>query len=157
MPRVVQRPAARRDFIIHYAYISEHAGLDVAKRFRESVEATYAALAKMPRVGVPFKVRYAGRLCCFYRRLGIGKEPRIAAEIGGREVALLVLAATLTSAVKIVNSSRGSMRAAARPEGEAPVADHDCRGHDVPALAVKFLRISLKRLPRPLDRLATEV
>jgi len=41
-------PAARRDFIIHYAYIAEHAGLDVSKRFRESVEATYAALAKMP-------------------------------------------------------------------------------------------------------------
>jgi plasmid stabilization system protein ParE len=58
MPRAVQRPAARRDFIIHYAYIAEHGGLHVAKQFRESVEATYAALAKMPRMGVPFKVRH---------------------------------------------------------------------------------------------------
>ena len=58
MPRAVQRPAARRDFIIHYAFIAEHTGLDAAKRFRESVEATYYALAKMPRMGVPFTVRY---------------------------------------------------------------------------------------------------
>ena len=29
----------------------------VSKRFRESVEATYSALAKMPRMGAPFKVR----------------------------------------------------------------------------------------------------
>ncbi len=56
MARAVQRPAARRDFIIHYAYIADHAGLDVAKRFRESVEATYTALAKMPRMGRSFKV-----------------------------------------------------------------------------------------------------
>jgi plasmid stabilization system protein ParE len=59
MPRAVQRPAARRDFIIHFAFIAEHAGLDLAKRFRESVEATYSALAKMPRMGAPFKVRHS--------------------------------------------------------------------------------------------------
>ena len=32
MARAVQRPAARRDFIIHYVYLAENAGLDVAKR-----------------------------------------------------------------------------------------------------------------------------
>lgn len=30
----IQRPAARRDFVTHYLYLAEHAGLDVAKRFR---------------------------------------------------------------------------------------------------------------------------
>ena len=35
MARAVQRPAARRDFIIHYVYLAENAGLDVAKRFRQ--------------------------------------------------------------------------------------------------------------------------
>jgi len=42
MARAVQRPAARRDFIIHYVYLAENAGLDVAKRFRQSVESAYA-------------------------------------------------------------------------------------------------------------------
>ena len=41
MARAVQRTAARRDFIIHYAYLLENAGRDVARRFREAVEATY--------------------------------------------------------------------------------------------------------------------
>jgi hypothetical protein len=30
--------AARRDFIIHYAYWAENAGLDTAQRFRHAVE-----------------------------------------------------------------------------------------------------------------------
>lgn len=57
MARAVQRTAARRDFIIHYAYLLEHAGLAIARRFREAVEQTYAELAKMPHMGVPGKVR----------------------------------------------------------------------------------------------------
>jgi hypothetical protein len=44
MPLAVQRPAARRDFIIHYAYLLEHAGLATAKRFRQAVEQVYAKL-----------------------------------------------------------------------------------------------------------------
>src|SRR5437868_5028045 len=42
MARAVQRPAARRDFIIHYVYIAENAGVEVAKRFRQAVESAYA-------------------------------------------------------------------------------------------------------------------
>jgi len=44
MARAVRRPAARRDFIIHYIYIAENAGLEVAKRFRQAVESAYAHL-----------------------------------------------------------------------------------------------------------------
>jgi toxin ParE1/3/4 len=57
MARAVQRPAARRDFIIHYVYLAENAGLDVAKRFRAAVESTYAQLAEMPGMGAPAKLR----------------------------------------------------------------------------------------------------
>ena len=46
MARAVQRPAARRDFVIHYVYLAENAGLDVAKRFRQAVESAYAQLAE---------------------------------------------------------------------------------------------------------------
>jgi plasmid stabilization system protein ParE len=53
--RAIQRTAARRDFIIHYAYLLEHAGIDSAKRFREAVEETYATLAEMPGMGTPGK------------------------------------------------------------------------------------------------------
>jgi len=57
MARAVQRPAARRDFIIHYVYLAENAGLDVAKRFRQAVESAYAQLAERPGMGAPAKVR----------------------------------------------------------------------------------------------------
>ena len=56
MARAVQRPAARRDFIIHYVYLAENAGLETAKRFRTAVESTYAELAEMPGMGAPQKV-----------------------------------------------------------------------------------------------------
>lgn len=53
------RPTHRRpaDFVIHYAYLLEHAGLDTAKRFRQAVEQTYTGLAKMPGMGSPAKLR----------------------------------------------------------------------------------------------------
>src|SRR5216110_2105055 len=57
MTRAVQPPAARRDFIIHYVYLAENAGLDVAKRFRQAVESAYAQLAERPGMGAPAKVR----------------------------------------------------------------------------------------------------
>jgi len=57
MPRAVQRPAARRDFVAHYVYLAENAGLDVAKRFRQAIESAYAQLAEMPGMGAPAKVR----------------------------------------------------------------------------------------------------
>lgn len=61
--RAIRRPAARRDFINHYVYLAEHAGLDVARRFRVAVEDTYKDLARMPGMGSPRTLRdgrYAG-------------------------------------------------------------------------------------------------
>ena len=63
MARVIRRPAARLDFITHYLYIAEHASPEAARRFRQAVEATFAALARMPKIGSPGKVtggRHAG-------------------------------------------------------------------------------------------------
>ncbi len=57
MARAVQRPAARRDFIVHYIYLAENASLETAKRFRQRVEKTYAELAETPGMGAPGKVR----------------------------------------------------------------------------------------------------
>jgi plasmid stabilization system protein ParE len=57
MARAVQRTAARRDFIIHYAYLAEKAGLDTAQRFGRAVETTYVELAETPGMGAPGKVR----------------------------------------------------------------------------------------------------
>jgi toxin ParE1/3/4 len=56
IPRAIQRPAARRDFITHYLYLSEHASLDVARRFRSAVERTYEDLARMPETGSVHKL-----------------------------------------------------------------------------------------------------
>ena len=64
MARAVQRPAARRDFIIHYAYLTGKAGIDTAKQFRQAVELTYAELAGKPRIGAPHKVR-GGNMLAF--------------------------------------------------------------------------------------------
>ena len=53
----MQRPAARRDFTRHYVYLAEHGSLEVAKRFRDAVERTYAELARMPEMGSPRQLR----------------------------------------------------------------------------------------------------
>ena len=57
MARAIQRIAARGDFLIHYVYLAGNAGLDVAKRFREAVELTYAQLADMPGIGAAGKIQ----------------------------------------------------------------------------------------------------
>ena len=53
MARVVVRPAARRDLTRHLAYLVENAGLEVARRFRDSARTTFDGLAKMPEMGSP--------------------------------------------------------------------------------------------------------
>jgi len=58
MAGAIQRTAARRDFIIHFAYLAENAGAEVATRFRTAVESTYADLARTPGMGAPHKVRH---------------------------------------------------------------------------------------------------
>ena len=53
MARVVVRPAARRGLTRHFAYLVENAGLEVARRFRDSARTTFDGLAKMPEMGSP--------------------------------------------------------------------------------------------------------
>jgi plasmid stabilization system protein ParE len=63
MARVVQGTAARRDFIVHYAYLLENGGLDLAKRFRDAVQHSYGRLSQMPQIGAPGRVlsgKYTG-------------------------------------------------------------------------------------------------
>jgi toxin ParE1/3/4 len=57
MARITQRPAARRDLMHHFVYLTEHAGLETAQRFRQAAQETYAELAEMPQIGVSGKVR----------------------------------------------------------------------------------------------------
>jgi toxin ParE1/3/4 len=57
MPRITQRPAARRDLIQHFVYLAEHAGLETARRFRQAAQQTYEELAAMPQMGASRKVR----------------------------------------------------------------------------------------------------
>jgi plasmid stabilization system protein ParE len=56
-PRAIRRPAARRDFVKHYVYLAEHAGIETAAWFRVAVERTYAELSRMPEMGSPRKLR----------------------------------------------------------------------------------------------------
>jgi plasmid stabilization system protein ParE len=88
MARVVQRPAARQDFITHYAYLAENASFETAKRFRQAVDRTYTELAGMPRMGVPGKTgegKYSGVRLWRVRRF---KEYLIAYRPYGEGVAI---------------------------------------------------------------------
>ncbi len=52
MPRIIQRPAARRDLIGHFVFIAGTANEETARGFLESAERTFEELAKMPKMGV---------------------------------------------------------------------------------------------------------
>lgn len=55
MSRVVRRPAADRDLVAAFRHYTRHAGLRVADRFFEEVEATFARLAGMPGLGTRYE------------------------------------------------------------------------------------------------------
>lgn len=57
MPRVHQRPAARRDLVEHYGYLAENAGEEIADRFLRQAEVTFAFLAGQPEIGAPLALR----------------------------------------------------------------------------------------------------
>jgi toxin ParE1/3/4 len=57
MPTVSQREAARRDLVEHFVYLAENAGLDVADRFLNSAEASFADLARQPLIGAPVALK----------------------------------------------------------------------------------------------------
>jgi toxin ParE1/3/4 len=52
VPRVSQRPRARRDVVDHAVYISA-GNLEAAERFLDAVERAFAFLAKNPEIGSP--------------------------------------------------------------------------------------------------------
>ena len=55
-PLVVQRPAARVDLAVCYAYIGER-NLGAAHRFRVNAETTFADLARSPGLGMLYEVK----------------------------------------------------------------------------------------------------
>ncbi len=57
MAAVYRRPAARRDLIAHYAYLTENAGDSTADRFLNNAEVSFDDLAKQPTMGAPLMLR----------------------------------------------------------------------------------------------------
>jgi toxin ParE1/3/4 len=60
--KIVRRPSANRDLVEIYRYYARQAGIRVADRFFAQAEATFARLARMPRIGTryePQEPRYA--------------------------------------------------------------------------------------------------
>jgi toxin ParE1/3/4 len=53
MPVVRQREAARRDLVEQFVYLAENASLDIADRFLSNAQASFADLARQPRMGAP--------------------------------------------------------------------------------------------------------
>jgi toxin ParE1/3/4 len=52
MRRVVKRDAAKRDLILHFAFIAESSP-DAARRFLLAAEKSFLDLAAMPQMGAP--------------------------------------------------------------------------------------------------------
>src|SRR5437870_3088737 len=57
MPTVKTRVAAKRDLVVHFAYIGERAGVAAAERFAQASESSFAELARHPEIGAPGKIR----------------------------------------------------------------------------------------------------
>ncbi len=57
MPKVYQRPAARRDLVDHFIYLADNASLDTAERFLVCVEASFDALATQSLIGSPLTTK----------------------------------------------------------------------------------------------------
>ena len=53
MPSVHIRAAARRDLIEHFAYLAEHATVELADRFLVNAERAFLELAHHPSMGAP--------------------------------------------------------------------------------------------------------
>jgi plasmid stabilization system protein ParE len=66
MPRIVLRPAAKRDLVLHFAWLADQAGVEVARRFLRAAESSFQDLVAMPAMG-PVKMhegKFAGvRMC----------------------------------------------------------------------------------------------
>ena len=51
MSDIIRRPSANRDLVAIFRYYAREAGVRVADRFFVEAEATFARLARMPRIG----------------------------------------------------------------------------------------------------------
>jgi toxin ParE1/3/4 len=58
MPVVRQREAARRDLVEQFVYLAENASLDIADRFLSNAQASFADLARQPRMGAPLNLKH---------------------------------------------------------------------------------------------------
>ncbi|HEY6446455.1 MAG TPA: type II toxin-antitoxin system RelE/ParE family toxin [Acidobacteriaceae bacterium] len=75
-PQVILRPAARRDLLESFDYLSREAGVPTAERFLVAVESAANLLAGRPRLGAP--CGFSGRISSRFRRLPVpGFENRI--------------------------------------------------------------------------------
>jgi toxin ParE1/3/4 len=52
---IIRRPSANRDLVAIYRHYAREAGFRVADRFFDEAEATFARLARMPRIGTPYE------------------------------------------------------------------------------------------------------
>ncbi len=58
MPKVYKRARAPLDLIDRYAYLAEHAGVNIADRFLVNAETSFALLAQQPTMGAPLVLRH---------------------------------------------------------------------------------------------------
>jgi plasmid stabilization system protein ParE len=54
MPRIVKRPACKRDLVRHFAFIAGDS-VEAARRFLRAAQNSFEALASMPKMGTPGK------------------------------------------------------------------------------------------------------
>jgi toxin ParE1/3/4 len=59
MARVYVRGAARLDLIDRYAYLAEHASVDVAERFFANAEISFTNPSRQPTIGTPLTLTHA--------------------------------------------------------------------------------------------------
>jgi toxin ParE1/3/4 len=60
--RIVKRAAAKRDLVIHFAFVGERS-LPAAERFLQAAQQSFEEIARMPFIGSPGKVsghRFSG-------------------------------------------------------------------------------------------------
>jgi len=58
MARVIRRESAKRDLTIHFAYIGEHASIELAERFLRAAEKSFKSLSQMPDMGALSRLQH---------------------------------------------------------------------------------------------------
>lgn len=102
----VVKPQADRDLDDYTEYLAEEASLDVALRFLDSAQSTFALLATRPKIGWRSRIKYPGL-----------EELRVFRVSGFQE--MLVIYRPLSRGVEVLRVVHGSrnLRALLRREG----------------------------------------